>query len=164
MIRQTTRSLAELAQQLPIVLDRATAAQLLPHAGAMCLLEAVTACDNNAIQCTANSHQSRDNPLRENDRLPIVAGIEYAAQAIAIHGTLGAKAGREPGFDTTPRRGYLATLKQVEWTHARLDTVDTALIVEAEQLESIDGASSYCFSVRSASTVLLSGTTMVALA
>jgi predicted hotdog family 3-hydroxylacyl-ACP dehydratase len=60
----------------------------LPHAGRMCLLERLESWDGDSITCIATSHRDADNPLRRGGRLHAVAGVEYAAQAMALHGSL----------------------------------------------------------------------------
>jgi predicted hotdog family 3-hydroxylacyl-ACP dehydratase len=62
--------------------------ELIPHAGTMCLLERVVGCDQTSIRCETRSHQNDNNPLRYKGRLSSVCGIEYAAQAMALHGAL----------------------------------------------------------------------------
>ena len=133
---------------------------LLPHSGTMCLLDRVSDWDEQRIACTAVSHRDVDNPLREGGRLPIEAGIEYAAQAMAIHGTLCARA---RAANSAPRIGYLAVLSRVEWQCQRLDEVVGELVVRAEKLMVSDGGSSYRFSLDSGGETLLSGEALVAL-
>lgn len=70
------------------MLNRAGVAARIPHAGAMCLLDGVTQWDPHGIVATAVGHGAPDHPLREGDRLPAWAAIEYAAQAAAVHGSL----------------------------------------------------------------------------
>ncbi len=82
-------------------------AALIPHAGAMCLLDAVRFWDETTIVCTASSHHHPDNPLASHGTLDAVCGIEYAAQAMAVHGALTATAGRRPAA------GYLASVREV---------------------------------------------------
>ncbi|MCK7498102.1 MAG: hypothetical protein MZW92_50905 [Comamonadaceae bacterium] len=60
----------------------------LPHGGHMCLLERLESFDAEAIRCRARSHRDADNPLRSNGQLHAVCGVEYAAQAMALHATL----------------------------------------------------------------------------
>ena len=69
-------------------MGRADIAALIPHAGAMCLLDAVLSWDRTSIACTASSHRAIDNPLAAEGRLDAVCGVEYAAQAMAVHGGL----------------------------------------------------------------------------
>jgi predicted hotdog family 3-hydroxylacyl-ACP dehydratase len=59
----------------------------------MCLLDRVVHWDSQRIHCRASSHRSADNPLRSRDQLSAACGIEYAAQAMAVHGALQAPAG-----------------------------------------------------------------------
>ena len=66
---------------------------LIPHQGRMCLLDAVLDCSAERITCTATSHTAADHPLRGANGLPAPVGIEYAAQAMALHGALNAKPG-----------------------------------------------------------------------
>jgi predicted hotdog family 3-hydroxylacyl-ACP dehydratase len=54
----------------------------------MCLLERVTAWDAENIQCEAISHRDLNHPLGNNGKLDATAAIEYAAQAMAVHGAL----------------------------------------------------------------------------
>src|SRR6185436_4156135 len=66
-------------------------ARLVPQAGAMCLLDEIVSFDERAIVCRASSHRSPGNPLRCDGRLSAFAGIEYGAQAMAVHGALQAR-------------------------------------------------------------------------
>jgi predicted hotdog family 3-hydroxylacyl-ACP dehydratase len=110
-------------------LDRDWIAQRIPHAGAMCLLDRVLDWDAERLRCLAASHLSPGNPLRSGGRLSAVCGIEYAAQAAAVHGALRAAGGGE-----APRGGFLASVRNVEFNARRLDTLDGGLIVEVERL------------------------------
>ncbi|MCU7911484.1 MAG: hypothetical protein KZQ63_04925 [Candidatus Thiodiazotropha sp. (ex Lucinoma aequizonata)] len=60
----------------------------LPHAGPMCLLESIVSFDESSIRCVSNSHLNQDNPLRRTESLSSINGIEYAAQAMALHSSL----------------------------------------------------------------------------
>jgi predicted hotdog family 3-hydroxylacyl-ACP dehydratase len=104
-------------------LTRADIAGLIPHAGAMCLLDGVVAWDDDRIRCVSDSHHDPANPLRAGGRLPAVCGIEYAAQAMAAHGGLKAR-GR-------PRTGFLASVRDVACHRERLDDIEGRLVVEA---------------------------------
>ena len=90
-------------------LDHAAIAMRIPHTGRMCLLDRVLQWDAHAIRCSATSHRGQDNPLREAGGLATLAGIEYAAQAAAVHGSLLRN-------ETAPRSGVLAALKNVTAT------------------------------------------------
>jgi predicted hotdog family 3-hydroxylacyl-ACP dehydratase len=116
--------------------------KLIPHAGAMVLLDRVIDWDPASIRCRTESHLRLDNPLRRGDMLPGVAGIEIAAQAMAIHARL--TSGR------TQRKGVLGSLRDVRLNIDRLDTCGTALLVYAD-LRGGDGRGRvYSFSVRAA--------------
>lgn len=140
----------------PATLDHHQLAARIPHTGAMCLLARVERWSERDIHCVASGHRALDNPLRHGDRLPVSAGIEYAAQAMAVHGSL-----LEPTA-TTPRRGYLAVLSRVEWTVERLDDIDGELQIEAVRDTVIGGGSSYQFAVRAGERLLLSGAAVIA--
>lgn len=130
---------------------------LLPHSGAMCLLNGVNHWDESTIVCSAISHCCDDNPLREGGILPVHVGIEYAAQAMAIHGSLCAAEQGEP------RRGYLAVLSRVEWMVNRLDQLDDVLSIRAEKLMSTADGSNYLFQLHCQEQLLLEGEAVVVL-
>jgi predicted hotdog family 3-hydroxylacyl-ACP dehydratase len=109
-------------------MTRTEIAQLIPHAGAMCLLDGVVHWDEGGIRCVSNSHRDAANPLRSGGQLPALCGIEYAVQAMAVHGGL-AQAGREK-----PRAGYVASVRDVVCRRERMDDLDGSLVVEASQL------------------------------
>lgn len=78
--------MSETMQSVPIDAERIR--KLVPHAGNMCLLERVVACDAASIRCETRSHLDQSNPLRRNGQLASICAIEYAAQAMALHGAL----------------------------------------------------------------------------
>jgi predicted hotdog family 3-hydroxylacyl-ACP dehydratase len=132
-------------------LDHAWIASHIPHSGAMCLLDRVVQWDDETILCTATSHRDPRNPLRKNGRLAAVCGIEYAAQAMAVHGAvLAARADR-------PRAGFLASVRGVEMRVERLDTFDAALEVKAERIGGDVDNMLYRFTVCCGAQVLLEG-------
>jgi predicted hotdog family 3-hydroxylacyl-ACP dehydratase len=111
-----------------MALSRDEIAALIPHQGAMCLLSAVERYDERTIVCRATSHASESNPLRMGGRLPALAGIEYGAQALALHcALLNGDAGGS-------RRGVLAGARDVTLSVDRLDDVPGPLTVRAERL------------------------------
>lgn len=138
-------------------LNRAEIAGLIPHGGAMCLLDGVTQWDLKRIRCVSRTHLDPDNPLREAGCLPALCAIEYAAQAMAVHGGLaGAAHGK-------PRRGLLASLRDVDCRRPRLDDLDGELVVEAER-EAGDGRRViYRFQVRVGEVEVLNGRAAVVL-
>ncbi len=139
-----------------MLIDKLAIARLIPHAGAMCLLDGVLSWDEARICCIARSHQSPDNPLRRNGQLGILCGVEYAAQTMALHGAL---VSGNPGLS-----GYLASVRSVRCAADRLDLVPGDLGVEAERLHSEAGRAIYRFRVYHADRVLLDGRAAVVLA
>lgn len=111
-----------------MLLTRARIETLIPHAGAMCLLDCVAHWDEGRIRCVTRTHLDARNPLRADGRLPILCGIEYAAQAMAVHG------GLMRGGGAKPRAGYLASVRDVACRRDRLDDVAGELIVEARRM------------------------------
>lgn len=139
------------------MLDRADIAARIPHAGTMCLLDAVVAWSEAAIACRATSHTDPANPLRAADRLGAATGIEYAAQAMAVHGALLAAS------QTAPRQGYLTSVRNVTLHVARLDDVDGALDISAERLSGDGNHILYQFSLAHAGRCLVEGRAAVVL-
>lgn len=103
--------------------------ELIPHAGRMCLLEAVLAWDEQMIRCTTHSHRDPHNPLRSGDRLAALHLCEYGAQAMAVHGGLLARL--ENGGKAAP--GVLAALREVEFAVDRIDDIAGPLTVVAHK-------------------------------
>ena len=139
------------------MLDRAGIAARIPHQGSMCLLDAVLDWDDARITCRATSHADPANPLRADGRLGAANGIEYAAQAMAVHGALLA------GDDGTPRQGYLTSVRGVTLHVARLDDLAGELRVAAERLSGDANHILYQFSVSHAGRCLLEGRAAVVL-
>ena len=139
------------------MLDRAAIAARIPHQGAMCLLAAVVDWSETAISCSAVSHSDPANPLRAAGRLGAANGIEYAAQAMAIHGALLAN------VDDQPRQGYLTSVRNVSLHVARLDDLPGALDVRAERLSGDANNILYQFSLDHEGRCLLEGRAAVVL-
>lgn len=138
-------------------LDRTWIAGRIPHQGTMCLLSTVDAWDGQKISCRADSHRDPANPLRAEGRLGAAAGIEYAAQAMAIHGALLADAAE------APRQGYLTSVRSVSLHVARLDDLAGELEIAAERLSGDGNTVLYGFTVGQAGRCLLEGRAAVVL-
>lgn len=123
----------------------------IPHQGAMCLLDRVDEWDAQHIRCTTSSHRSESNPLRAHGRLAAACGIEYAAQAMAVHGALLA------GQQARPRVGFLASVRGVTLHVGRLDDIAGDLTVEAEQFSGDGNNVLYDFSILAEGRLLLQG-------
>lgn len=124
---------------------------LLPHAGRMRLLAAVRAWDQTTIECVAQSHRDAGNPLRIAGSLPAACGLEYGAQAMAIHGALIAQRAAKP------RVGLLVAAHELRWSVPRLDTIEEELTVRATRLLGSDLQVAYEFAVAAGARVLVSG-------
>lgn len=131
----------------------------IPHQGLMCLLAQVLAASPEGVTCTANSHRSADNPMRLAGQLGASCGIEYAAQAMALHGALMAE---QRGAERS-RMGFLVNVRAVSLHVPRLDDVADDLTV-AVLCETDNGDHCvYGFSVKASGRLLLEGRAMVML-
>jgi predicted hotdog family 3-hydroxylacyl-ACP dehydratase len=140
-----------------MLVGKAEIEQRIPHAGKMCLLDGVLEWNADTIRCRAISHLDPNNPLRRNGKLYAISGVEYASQAMAIHGALsGTVAGR-------PRAGYLASLRDVVCRRARLDDGAEELIISAERLMGDESRVVYGFSVASDGEEIVAGRATVVL-
>ena len=139
------------------MLDRAWIAARIPHQGNMCLLHAVLEWSDEGIICEAVNHAATDHPLRAGGRLGAVIGVEYAAQAMAVHGAL-----LRPPLDA-PRQGYLASVRGLRLHVERLDDLAGPLRVGAERLSGDARMILYRFAVHHAGHCLLDGRASVVL-
>jgi predicted hotdog family 3-hydroxylacyl-ACP dehydratase len=142
-------------------LNREDIAALIPHAGRMVLLDEVIEWDDTRIVCRTRTHQDRGNPLYVKGELSSVCGIEFAAQAMAVHGGLLARHGADPA--SKPRAGFLASVRNVQMEVQRLDDVDGALTIEAVREAGDDRNVLYRFEVRAGDAALVSGRAAVLL-
>lgn len=143
---------------ISFALDTEQIARLIPHHGTMCLLAGVQGYDAQGIECVAASHRLPTNPLRENGVLHAVCGVEYAAQAMAIHGALLAG-----GNDSSPRGGRLAGVRSLELSVCRLDNIQADLKISARQIMGDCDSMVYEFSIDIAMQNLLRGKATVVL-
>ena len=130
---------------------------LIPHTGKMCLLNSVTEWDATHITCTAQSHHNPDNPLACNGKVPILCGIEYAAQAMAVHGGLTRLGGKRP------QAGLLVSVRDVVTRVKYLSEGDEDLHIKAEQLLAGETGVSYSFALQMGAIELMTGRAMVVL-
>ena len=143
-----------------MVLNRIAIAALIPHQGAMCLLEEVLSRDDDHIVCRAVSHRDGAHPLREGGVLHAVCGIEYAAQAMAVHGALlGRRGGSSP-----VRGGMLAAARDVVLSVDRLDDIAEDLVVSARKLLAEGEWLLYEFTLHAGARELVRGRATVSLA
>jgi predicted hotdog family 3-hydroxylacyl-ACP dehydratase len=138
-------------------LDRHWIATHIPHAGSMCLLDEVLNWDVTHIECRSATHRAADNPLRVHGRLGSACGIEYAAQAMALHGALVARR------TSAPAAGYLAGVRTVVLHVERLDDIQNDLLVSGVRMHGDEAVVMYQFSVRDAARALLTGRATIVL-
>ena len=136
-------------------LDRDWIEAHIPHKGTMCLLEEVLDWNAGSIRCRATSHRAPWNPLRSRGRLGAACGIEYAAQTMAVHGSL--LLGSDEVF-----AGKLASARGVTVSAARLDDCAGDLIATAHRIHGGDAMVLYDFTVGDGSRELLAGRATIA--
>lgn len=123
----------------------------IPHAGSMCLLHRIASWDPTAIVAYATSHRDGDNPLRSEGQLNAVCAVEYAAQAMAVHGTLLDRG--EP----RPQVGFLASVRELKLSVARLDDIADDLHILAQRLSGSDDSFIYAFELSAGRGALVTG-------
>ncbi len=123
-------------------LDRAGIEARIPHRGAMCLLDRMTSWSADRIECVAVNHRDPSHPLRTKSGLLASASIEYAAQAMALHGALSASAA---GGEASA--GFLASARDVRLQAWRLDDLAGDLVVAAERQAADGGRILYTFTL-----------------
>ncbi len=101
---------------------------LLPHTGSMCLLEGVQRWSDDEIVCTATSHRDSANPLRRNGVLLAVCGVEYAAQAMGVHGRL------VSANHAKPAAGFLVSVRDLLLHAEHFDDVEATLMIHVRRL------------------------------
>ncbi len=132
-------------------ITKAELCQRVPHADAMCLLHEVTAWDADRIACLAINHNDPDNPLRHNGHLPAHCAIEYAAQAMALHGSLSAQ------DKNKPRIGFIGSVRDVKLFAEHLDGIPAPLEIEASKQLADENHSLYELRVCAAGRELMTG-------
>ncbi|MDF3036360.1 MAG: 3-hydroxymyristoyl-ACP dehydratase [Paucimonas sp.] len=138
-------------------LNRDWIAARIPHQGSMCLLESVEEWNEQVLHAHAVSHRDPANPLRAQDQLAAVCGIEYAAQAMAVHGALIA------GQNERPRAGYLASVRGTTMHVARLDDIVSDLDIAVQRVSGDAHTVLYEFQVAAGGKMLLEGRAAVVL-
>jgi predicted hotdog family 3-hydroxylacyl-ACP dehydratase len=139
-------------------LSREQFAHLIPHQGLMCLIDWIESWDDATISCRTASHRSSSNPLAVDGRLHGVCGIEYAAQAAALHGGLLMQQLRGRAAP-----GRLAAVRNVRLERLRLDDLNEDLRIRADAEWADSRGLSYRFAVTAGRTELLEGRLLVML-
>ena len=141
-----------------MILDSDAIRALVPHRGSMCLLDRVLFWDESQIECTTAQHRSTANPLLRDGRLSAVHAIEFAAQAMAVHGALLSP----PHARATI--GLLVSVRDCRFHCDRLDQVPGDLRVKSHRIAGNDRMLMYGFSVHDGARCLAEGRTSVLLA
>jgi len=135
-----------------LIINKAALCRLIPHHGTMCLLDTVERWDDAGIIYTTASHRDATNPLRRDNQLGAICGLEYAAQAMAVHvGLLQQRKERRIAL------GYLGGVKNLMLQATRLDHVKEDLTVQATRLVGEAGSFIYAFRVSAERRELLDG-------
>jgi predicted hotdog family 3-hydroxylacyl-ACP dehydratase len=125
---------------------------LIPHAGAMFLLDEVFEWDEDGIVCTATTHRNPRHPLMRNEVLPAIVAVEYAAQAMALHYGLMVEAEGE-----RPQPGWLVAIKELSLHGERLDEIGSPMLIKARRLLAFGGGLLYEFVIDASGTKFGSG-------
>lgn len=133
-------------------LTQAELAPLLPHGGAMRLLDSVERWDASSISSRATSHKDPRNPLRHAGRLSAVTGLEYAAQTMGIHARLLSRDQNAKGVI-----GYVGGVREFLLAVERLDTLSEDLLIDATRLLEGEGSVMYEFRMTAGDRLLVSG-------
>ncbi len=124
----------------------------------MCLIDEVMDWSETEIRCRTASHRLKSNPLRTAGQLRSECGIEYAAQAMAIHGALNVAPAAQ-----APLAGMLASIRGVALHVPRLDDVEGAMTVRAWRRGGDATALLYEFSIDAGAKTLLAGRATIVL-
>jgi len=138
----TMNAASNIPTNQPSTLDHDDIALLVPHSGSMCLLAGMTRWSDTEIVCTATSHRDPRNPLRTARGLLSPCAIEYAAQAMALHGALVGRAAA-----SAVRSGYLASARGVQLHLLRIDELIGELRIQVTRLAGDDQQILYSFNV-----------------
>jgi len=140
------------------LVDRDAIESMIPHQGAMCLWDAVTAWDASSVTLRSASHRDPANPLRSDGMLRALHLCEYGAQAMAVHGGLRA---RESGAPVRP--GMLVALRGVQLHVARIDALSGDVECVAEVLVESEDSQQYAFRIVCDGVLLADGRAAVML-
>ena len=126
-------------------MEAAQIAARIPHAGSMCLLHSVRSADADQLLARASSHRDADNPLARAGRLGAACGVEYAAQAMALHGALTAQASSADGVAAPSPAGYLVNVRNLALQVQRLDDIAADLRVQVRKFDDSGAFTIYDF-------------------
>lgn len=124
-------------------------AELIPHAGAMALIDAVVDWNGTVIHAIGERHIPSSHPLANSRGLHAVHLAEYGAQVLAIHAALLG--------EVQARAGRLVSLRDVELAVEYVDLSKGRLAVHAERIYVDDRGARYTFKVEQQGYTLASG-------
>lgn len=125
---------------------------LIPHAGAMSLLERIVDWNEDGMTLATGTHALPTNPLRSRNRLRAIHLCEYGAQAMAVHGGLHA---RTRGGAQRP--GLLVSLREVVLSIDTIESLAGELQVDVRRLQAGAAGLQYTFRVTHCGTELARG-------
>ena len=143
----------------------------------MCLLDEVMSFDAHHLRGRSGTHRCSAHPLLWNGRLGIACGIEYAVQAMAVHGAIagaalarvahaGAGHAGAPHAARSlakPAIGFLAGLRDVRMHATRLDDIDSYLVCDVQRIAGYATTALYSFDLSALGRRLLEGRATVVL-
>jgi predicted hotdog family 3-hydroxylacyl-ACP dehydratase len=135
---------------LNVPLQHDEIARLLPHKGAMCLLDNALDCNAESIRCLADAARP-GHPLRDAAGVSVVHGVEYGAQAAALHQMI-----------TRPELrgatgGMLLQMRNVEFSADYLDRLPQPLTITARCAMASSELARYFFAIHSANVLASQG-------
>ena len=132
--------------------SRLELSKFLPHGNKMCLLSSVEYWDASSITCLTSTHRNYDNPLRRQGVLGMIAGLEYAAQAMAVHVGLTTDISEH-----NASLGYLGAVRDLQVHIRTFQQFAEDLTIEATLLLEQHMRFIYSFSMKANETMLLQG-------
>ncbi len=133
-------------------ISRLELSKFLPHGKEMCLLSSVEYWDASSITCLTSTHRNQDNPLRRQGILGIISGLEYAAQAMAVHVGLTTDISEQ-----NASLGYLGAVRNLQISSRTFQQFFEDLTIEACLLLEQRMSFMYSFSMKANQIILLQG-------
>jgi predicted hotdog family 3-hydroxylacyl-ACP dehydratase len=147
----------------PLTLNKIEIALRVPHKDAMCLLDTVESWSSDDIFANAII-DSKTNPLMIEGQLDSTAAIEYAAQAMAVHGALLSEVAAAKGdSQRKPSMGFLASVRSVVCHKPWLHESTNPIAISATRTAGTVSPVSYDFSVSAREEVYVTGKATVVL-
>jgi predicted hotdog family 3-hydroxylacyl-ACP dehydratase len=147
----------------PATLNHADIALRVPHRDAMCLLDTVASWSEETICASANI-DVKSNPLAIDGQLDSTAAIEYAAQAMAVHGALLSEVAELQGKpQRKPLMGFLASVRSIVCHRPQLNDSNQHLNITATRTAGTESPVSYDFVVSTDESVCVTGKATVVL-